>query len=54
MYEPYICMSKEDIGNRVSNRSGKPGKVREFVRGLGKVREIRDFLEKVGKVREGN
>ena len=30
-----------------SGKSGKSRKVREFVRGSGKVREIRDFLEKV-------
>ena len=32
---------------RVSTRSGKLEKVREFVRGPGKVREVKDFSEKV-------
>ena len=32
---------------KVFTLSGKSGKVRKFVRGLGKVRLIRDFLEKV-------
>ena len=39
---------------KVFTRSGKSGKVRKFIRGLGKVRQIRDFLEKIREKSEEN